>query len=376
MRFCLIGPTYPMRGGIAHYTAMLTRQLRKSGHEVLLYAFSSGYPHWLYPGKINVDPSQRPLRITPHHLIVPWSPWSWVQSAQCIKADKPDAVIVEWWVPYWAPMQLALTTLLRRSGLPVFMDCQNVLPHDLHPFARLITARTLRTANACLVYSREHQQELLTVVPGMPHAIVPFPAYGDLARADFQRTTARQSLGLNGPVALFFGFVRPYKGLQVLLHSLAELVFTVPLHLLIVGEFWQERSGYDQLICQLNLQSRITIIDAYVPDEDLGRYFSAADVLILPYLTHVQSGVLALAQAFQKPVIASRVGGLADGIIDGQTGLLVEPNDVHALTQAIQRFFQEELGDAMVPSLQAMHPETGWAQVVETWVALSMMVKS
>ena len=376
MRFCLVGPAYPFRGGIAHYTAMLTMQLRQRGHEVLLYSFSHGYPRWLYPGKTDRDPSSCPLHTPPHQLITPWSPRSWIQSARDIKADGPDAVIVEWWVPYWAPLQITLAMLLRRSGLPVFIDCQNVLPHDPHPFARTLTALTLRTATACMVYSVEHARELLDITPGMPHALVPFPAYGHLVHTDIPGAEARRQLSIEGPVALFFGFVRPYKGLRVLLHAMAEIVSTLPVTLLVVGEFWEGRTSYDQLIHKLNLDPHVIVVDAYVPDEQIGLYFSAADVVILPYLDHVQSGVLALAQAFQKPVIASRVGGLVDGIVEGQTGLLVEPNDAHSLAGAIQRFFQEHLGGIMAPYLQALSREAGWGRVVEAWVMLSQLTRA
>lgn len=366
MRFCIVGPAYPLRGGIAHYTAMLTLQMRQAGHEAMLYAFAKGYAGWLYPGRTDQDPSQRPLHVPPHALVNPWSPRSWLQTARQIITEKPDALIIQWWVPYWSPMQITLARQVRRAGIPVFMDCQNVLPHDTHPFGRLLTALTLRTANACMVYSAAHQQELLELAPAMPNALLPFPAYGRLAQpASPLPTVARL------PTALFFGFVRPYKGLPVLLHAMAEVLPLVPFYLLIVGEFWQGRAATDRLIEQLNLQAHVTIVDHYVPDEEIGGYFAAADVLVLPYMSHVQSGVMALAQAFHKPVIASRVGGLIELIREGETGLLVEPNDPHALSLALQRFFRDNLGAAMVPHLQAFSAEKSWEQVVTAWQTLT-----
>ena len=376
MHFCLVGPTYPFRGGIAHYTSMLALQLRQHGHKVSLCSFSRGYPQLLYPGRTDRDPSRQPLRVQVQYLINPWHPWTWKQVANCIAADRPDAVLIEWWVPYWAPMHITIAKQLRRLGVPTFIDCQNVLPHESHPLDRTLTRLTLRQAHACIIYSIAHRQELLDVVPGVPHALVPFPAYDSLARAIPDRCEARRQLELDGHVALFFGFVRPYKGLSVLLRAAAQVIQRLPFHLLIVGEFWHGGSDYRRTITDLGIESNTTVVDRYVPDEELGLYFAAADVVVMPYLASVQSGVLALAQAFQKPVIASRVGGLEEGIVDGQTGLLVEPNNVIELAKAIFRFFKENLGQTMAPYLQAITPDADWELVIKALVDLSVAARA
>jgi glycosyltransferase involved in cell wall biosynthesis len=279
-------------------------------------------------------------------------------------------------VSYWAPIVITLARWLRRANLPTFMDCQNVLPHEPNFLDRPVTALTLRQADACIVYSVEHRQELLDIVPGIPHALVPFPAYGPMAHTILDRSEAQRQLGLDGAVALFFGFVRPYKGLSVLLQAMAEVVQHSPVHLLIVGEFWRGGEDYHRLISHLELDAWTTVVDQYVADEELGLYFGAADVVIMPYLEPCQSGVLALAQAFHKPVIASRLGGLVDGVLEGQTGLLVQPNDASALAKAILQFYQMNLGDTMEPHLKGANLDVGWDALTKALVDVTTIAKT
>jgi glycosyltransferase involved in cell wall biosynthesis len=365
MHLALVGPTYPFRGGIAHYTTMLAQNLQIHGHQVDLCSFQSGYLRAWYPGQTDRDPSTQPLRAAAQYLLHPLRPWTWLSTARWIAARKPDLAVIEWWVPFWAPPLLCLAVALRRSGVPVVMDCQNVLPHERHPFDQALTALTLRQANVCLVYSPAHRAELAAVVPGMPVALVPFPAYTALARTVPDRAAARKTLALpDGPLALFFGFVRPYKGLPVLIEAFARAVQQVPLHLVIAGEFWDDPATYLQQLAAHHLETHTTVVNRYLPDDELALYLAAADVIVMPYLAPVQSGVLALAQAFYRPVIASQVGGLQEGIRPEQTGLLVPPNDPAALAQALVRFVSEDLGTVMAPYLAASQPERSWQPVL------------
>ena len=371
MRFCLIGPAYPYRGGIVHHTAMLAEQLQQQGHEVILIAYADSYPRWLFPGKSVHDPSNTPLRTEVKYRISPWQPWTWGRWAKIIAQEQPQAVIIEWWVPFWAPLQITLAKRLRRLGVPVFMDCQNVLPHSPNKLSAAITAYTLGQGEACMVYSQAHQQELHDLLPTMSDALVPYPVYGAMTHSRMSRTQARQELNVTGPVMMFFGFVRPYKGLSILLRAMAKVRSHLPVSLLIVGEFWRGSDEERRLIEELGLAPYTIVVDKYVPDEALGLYFAAADVLVMPYREPVQSGVLAVAQGFQIPVIASNVGGLSDYIEVGKTGLLVEPNDPTALAKAIQTFFEEELRQQMLPHVQAIGQDDGWREVVAAWEALA-----
>jgi glycosyltransferase involved in cell wall biosynthesis len=376
MHLALVGPTYPLRGGIAHYTTMLAHNLQAHGHQVDLCSFQSGYLRALYPGKTDRDPSANPLRAPAHYLLHPLRPGTWLATARWIATRKPDLAVIEWWVPFWAPPLMILAFTLRRYGVPVVMDCQNVLPHERHPFDQVLTALTLRQANVCLVYSPAHRAELAAVVPGMPVALVPFPAYTALAHTVPDRAAARKALGLPaGPLALFFGFVRPYKGLSVLIAAFARAVQQVPLHLVIAGEFWGDPAPYLEQLATHQLEPHTTVVNRYLPDDELALYLAAADVVVMPYLAPVQSGVLALAQAFYRPVIASQVGGLQEGIRPEQTGLLVPPNDPAALAAALIRFVAENLGATLAPYLAASRPERSWQPVLAALEDLATLTR-
>ena len=371
MRFVIVGPAYPFRGGIVHHTAMLTAALTEAGHEAFLFAFSHGYPRWLFPGKTDRDPSANPLQVPIADTIHPWQPWRWRQAADRIARQQPDGVIIEWWVPFWAPLQMTLARRLRQLGVPVFMDCQNVLPHSYSQWGAAATRYTLGSGDGCMVYSETHQQELHGLLPQMVTSLVAYPVYGAIAHSHMGREVARQQLQVTGDVVLFFGFVRPYKGLSVLLKALAQLREQGKhVHLLVVGEFWRGSEKERQLIDALGLAAQTTVVDEYVPDEMLDRYFMAADVLVMPYIEPVQSGVLAVAQAFKIPVIASDVGGLRENIELEKTGLLAPPNDPTALAATIATFFADGWRQRMLPYVQAIKQDAGWAQVVAEWVRL------
>lgn len=365
MHYVIVGPTYPQRGGIAHFTTLFAKKICSAGHTVRLYSFLTGYPLLFYPGSSNLDPSTDPLKVDAIPLIHPWLPWTWIKAARWIVAERPDAVILEWWIPFWAPVLLVLASQFRHSGILTIIDCQNVLPHDRILFDRLITRIALHRADCCLVYSVKHENELLDLLPDASHLLLPFPAFGPLARRLPLPSLAKKKMGVEGPAVLFFGFVRPYKGLPVLLRSLAKVSRQFKVHLFIVGEFWENIEGYYRLIADLNLKGQVTIVDRYIPDECLADYFSAADAVMMPYLEPVQSGVLALAQAYKKPVIGSRVGGLVEGIQEGKTGLLVEPNNELALADAILRFYKQDLQKEMEPYLELFDVDKAWIEIIQ-----------
>jgi glycosyltransferase involved in cell wall biosynthesis len=366
MRFIVVGPTYPLRGGIAHFTTLLVKKLREQGHFTHLYTFRRGYPGLLYPGATNNDPSSESLFVEAIPTIHPLQPWTWIKTARNIIADHPDAVILEWWVLFWAPFLILLAVGLRRVGILVIIDCQNVLPHERSIINRFLTSITLRQGDICLVYSTAHELELLDLLPGMSHKLLPFPIFGPLARPTPSSHDLRVKLGLSDiPTLLFFGFVRPYKGLSVLIRALEKVNRSMAVHLLIVGEFWESSKSYRKLIKKLGLGGKVVIIDRYIPDEEISDYFGVADAVVIPYLQPVQSGVLALSQAYRKPVIASRIGGLLDSIEEEKTGLLFEARNEDDLAKAILRFYQDDFRNRMKPFLEKVDQDAAWMTLVQ-----------
>ena len=363
MRYCLVGPTYPYRGGISHYTTLLWEHLRQR-NEVKLYSFASQYPSWLFPGRTDRDPSSLPLRAECEYLLAPLLPWSWARTARRIRSDRPQALILQWWVPFWAPSFASLAWLVRHgTEIKVIFICHHLLGHEKGLLDWMLARWTLAQGHGFVVHAQQDVEELSRLVPGRPVAYAPIPS---LAAPDWKplpSEEAKRRLGLPENVVLFFGFVRPYKGLDVLLRALSVVSQTVPIHLLVVGEFWDDIASYRALITELELEGQVTIVDRYVPNEDVALYFSAADAVILPYLSGAQSGIVSLAYSFARPIIASRLGHLAEEVRDGETGYLVAPGDVIELATAITTFFREGKADQFVEGVRAEQARHSWEEV-------------
>lgn len=377
MRIALIGPIYPYRGGIAHYTAELHQALREHNHEVLMISFKRQYPKWLYPGRSDKDPSEKAFAVKDaHYWIDSINPITWLTTLRRIQQYKPDLLVVQWWTTFWAPCFLALLYLYRRLSphSTILNLCHNVLPHEGHWWDFALAKAVLSLPTHHIVHSLEDKRRLLSLVPNARVYVVEFPPYNNFASLRCERSRARGLLGLDQEcfVLLFFGFVRPYKGLEYLIRALHHAVGQVKcLHLLIVGEFWEDRHKYIKLIEELGLTSRVTIIDRYVRNEEIGVYFGAADAVVLPYLETSQSAVVQIAFAMGVPVIASDVGGLRESIRNGVTGLLVKPGDSIALAHAILRYIRDGLEFNMRQHITERQEADRWGSILAKIEALS-----
>jgi glycosyltransferase involved in cell wall biosynthesis len=365
MRYVLIGPTYPYRGGISHYTTLLCQHLGAT-HEVKLYSFKRQYPAFLFPGRTDKDPSRSPLRADCEYLLDPSNPLTWLETFRRIKGDRPDVLILQWWVPYWALTFASIAFLVRRfTSTRVLFICHNVLPHEGSAIDRLSAKLALGQAHYFIVQSQRDWVDLKTLLPDAEARKTALPIYDAFPSEIMESALAKKSLGLDGPVMLFFGFVRQYKGLEYLLRAMPEVLRNVQVKLLIVGEFWEDRKTYLEAIEELGLQGNVVIMDRYVPNEEVGLYFSAADVVVLPYVDATQSAIVSLAYAFDKPVITTDVGGLPEVVRDGETGLVVPPRDDKALAEAIVHFFAEGLASHFRRGIQACRNTLSWKQLVD-----------
>lgn len=353
MKVALVGPVYPYRGGIAHYTAMLYRALRRErSHEVLMVSFKRQYPRWLFPGRSDKDPSKEPLLVKDaQYWIDSLNPVSWLTTSWRICHYQPDILILQWWTTFWMPCFSVLVYLHRRvfPKSPVAVFCHNVVPHESRHWDYLLSKMFLSLPTHCFVHTKQDKERLLELVPHARVTVVEFPPYQNVVPKRYTRDEARDLLGLDRgiPVVLFFGFVRPYKGLMYLIQAVHQVRHRIPVHLLIVGEFWEDKRKYLQQIQELGLAPYVTIIDRYVRNEEIGVYFEAANVLVLPYLQTSQSAVLRIAFEVGLPVIASDVGGLRESIRDGVDGLLVKPGDSASLVRTILQYLQEGLEPMM-----------------------------
>ena len=343
MKICLIGPFYPLRGGIAHYNAQLGLALM-ARHEVTLISFSRQYPALLFPGRTQFDTGSPPPKFTAEAMLDSLNPLSWLRAGRRIAEIAPDLVIVHWWHPFFG-LCLGTTVRLarRRSRARIIFICHNVMPHEPFPWARGLTRFALAPGDAWLVHSETDRRDLESLNLRGHTVLAPQPP-GQGFGAPIDKETAKSRLGLSGNTLLFFGLIRRYKGLPGLLEAMPLVLQKVNCTLLVVGEFYEGKDRCLSLISDLGLASHVRVIDRFVPDEEVSLYFSAADLVVLPYESATQSAIVPIAFAFERPVVATRVGGLPEAVRDGETGLLVEPRNPAAMAAAIIRFYEEDMG--------------------------------
>ena len=344
MRLALVGPVYPYRGGIAHYTTMLYRALRYRGHEVLVVSFKRQYPQWLFPGQSDKDPSEEPLKVKDaQYWIDSLNPITWLTTFRRIRDYRPDVIVLQWWTTFWAPLLFLLGALNRiflRSSL-VYI-CHNVLPHETRFWDSLLARLAWRWGKSFIVQSEEEKERLSSIMHDIPVSVVPHPIYDMFADQKIPQKEARKRLDLplDRPILLFFGFVREYKGLKDLLAALPEIRAQLgEVTLVVAGEFWEDKSPYLEMIENLRITDAVIVEDRYIPNEEVSVYFSAVDVLVAPYRRATGSGIVQMALGCECPVITTQAGNSANAVQSGINGLVTPTADSQAIGKAIVKYF-------------------------------------
>ncbi len=344
MKISLLGPTFPFRGGIAHHTTLLARQLQQD-HNLQFISFTRQYPRWLYPGKSDRDNSKQALHNEEAlYLLDSMNPLSWSRTAKAIIDFDPKLLIIPWWVAFWAPSFLhIIKTIRKRTEARIVILCHNSVEHESAWWKKKATRAVLSGVDQIFTHSKSETENLrVWLGSSIKITTVFLPTYSDLGGEIVSKEQAKQELNIEGSVLLFFGFVREYKGLHVLLDALPIVLEEQPCTLLVVGEFWKDKQTYLQQIQQRGIEEHTRLVDGYLPNEDLASYFCAADLVVQPYLSATGSAVAQLAYGFDRPVIATRVGSLAEVIEDKINGRLVAPDDSQALADAIIDSLQTE----------------------------------
>ncbi len=363
MKIVLVGTAYPMRGGIAHYVALLYQKFIHLGHEVQIVSFKRQYPKFLFPGKTQQDTSQEVIELPSIALIDSINPISWIKTFRYIKKLKPDLVVYKYWMPFFAPCYgtiVLLTRLFTRSKSVYIGD--NIVPHEQIPIVDyLLTKWALWKVDFFIVQSETVQKDLLKYKSKATYKLVPHPVF-EIFQEKFTLESARSRLkiGLDEKVILFFGYIRAYKGLNYLIDALPEVLKQQPVKLIIAGEFYDNEDKYRQQIQALDVASHIILKADYIPNEDVGLYYAAADVVVLPYISATQSGIIQIAYHYNKPVITTNVGGLPEVIEEGRTGFVVPAQDTRALADAISRFFKVKNEINFTENIQKYKQRFSW----------------
>jgi len=381
MRIALVGPVHPWRGGIAQYLGLLGESLMPRA-EVRGVTFTRQYPRFLFPGESQRDPKAEPPRFPVSARLDSIAPWSWRATARALEAFAPGLVLLKWWLPFFGPAFASAVGPLRDRGTRVVLVCDNLVPHERRPFDGPFTGWMLRNSDGYLVMSESVERDLDRLKPGAPHRRVLHPLYAQFDRGRFTRASARERLGLDGEVAVFFGYVRHYKGLDVLLDAWPRVRAERPATLVVAGEFYEDAAPYRAQVERVNAAAgtaagaagapgdAVRLLDRYLPDDEVEALFKAADVVVLPYRSATQSGVTHVAYALGVPVITTDVGGLSETVRPDVTGLVVPPADPAALAQAIVRFFRDRMGPRLREGVAALQAEHSWSVLADRVIEL------
>jgi D-inositol-3-phosphate glycosyltransferase len=341
MRIVICGPAHPYRGGIAAYNERLAQQFLQEGDAAAIYTFRLQYPSFLFPGKSQYDHGYAPEGVPITRAINSVNPINWFNIGLRLRRTRPDLVIMRYWLPFLAPALGFIARLVRSNGYTrVVTIFDNVVPHERRFGDKLLTKFFVKSIDGALVMTKAVENDLRQFTDDMPCVISPHPLFDNysvpVSRAE---AIVRLKLCPSDRFMLFFGFIRGYKGLDLLLKAMGEkCIRDLGVKLIVAGEFYEDEKPYFDLIHSLGLGDRITFHSHFISDEEVKYYFSAASLVVQPYRSATQSGVTQVAYHFNKPMIVTNVGGLAEIVPDGHCGYVVEP-EPEAIAGAICRFF-------------------------------------
>ena len=368
----IIGPAWPLRGGLATFDQRLAKQFIDEGMDCTIYSFSLQYPSFLFPGttQYSTDPPPAGLKIT--SAINSINPVNWIKAGNNLRTLKPDLIVVRFWLPFMGP---ALGTILRmvkkNRHTKIIAITDNIIPHEKRPGDKAFTKYFLGSCDAYITMSEKVLNDLRTFEKEKPAMQVLHPLYDNFG-APISKEEARKILGLNQDdnIILFFGFIRKYKGLDILLEAMKIIKEEKGnIKLLVAGEFYEDEKPYHDLIGKYELQDMLIMRTEFIADKDVKYYLCAADAVVQPYRNATQSGVTPLAYHFEKPMIVTNVGSLPSLVPDGKVGLVAEP-EAGSIAAAVMRYF--ELGEIyFIPHLRSEKEKYSWNKMTEAILKLA-----
>ncbi len=367
----IIGPAHPLRGGLASFDERLARQFQSQGFDTTIYTFSLQYPNFLFPGTTQYSSEPAPSDIKIKVCINSMNPFSWLKVGTELKNLKPDIIVVRYWLPVMGPCLGTILRLVKGNKLTkVVCIADNVIPHEKRPGDTPFTKYFFKPIDAFVTMSEKVLRDLKTFT-NKPSQQIVHPLYDNFGEA-INKNIAREKLGLpiDAPIILFFGFIRNYKGLDILLRAMSILKSQMPsLKLLVAGEFYEDRKQYDDLIAELAISNQLILRTDFINDSEVRFYLSAADFVIQPYRNATQSGVTPLAYHFEKPMLVTNVGGLPSLVPDRKVGVIAEPEPT-SVANKIQELYA--LGENyFLPHLRTEKLKYSWQILADTIIKLA-----
>ena len=367
----IIGPAYPLRGGLASFDELFCEALNKEGHQCEIISYSLQYPNFLFPGSTQYHVNgTAPKNITIHTLINSVNPLSWFKTAAFIKKQKPDFIIFRFWIPFMGPALGTIARLVKKQNIKVLAITDNVIPHEKRLGDKQLASYFIKGCDAFVTMSKAVMNDLekFTNTSHKKYLLHPlYTAFGD--KIPKQEARLKLNLTQDDRVILFFGLIRKYKGLDLLIEAFSLLKTNPHNKLLIAGEFYEDKQPYFDLISKYKLEEQIILLNQFIPNDDVKYYFSAADIVALPYRSATQSGVTQVSFHFEVPTLVTNVGGLGEIIPHNVAGYVVEPNP-QAIATSLEDYFENKKEHTFAEGMKQEKQKYEWSIFVNEIIAL------
>ena len=371
MKIAIIGTAHPFRGGIAHFNERLSKELVSLGHTVKIINFTIQYPKILFPGKTQLSDDEKPPGLEIERSINSINPLNWLLVGNRIKKENYELVIIPFWLPLMGPSLATIGRIVKQNKTTkVISIVHNAIPHESRIGDKWFTKYFISAMHGFIAMTQKVKDDLQILGTNKLINLTPHPIYDDYGTL-FEKNMAQSRLNLSpdNNYLLFFGLVRDYKGLDLLIKAMA-MVKVKKLKLIIAGEFYSNKAYYQQLIDELNIKHKIIIFDSYIPNDQVATFFSACDLVVQPYKTATQSGVTQIAYHFEKPMIVTNVGGLKEMCPNGKAGYVVEPNE-NDISDAITKFYTNDVESHMKTEIINIKKAYSWSIFVENIFSLT-----
>jgi len=378
MKIAMIGTAYPFRGGLASYNERMVLEFLKEGHDVTIYTFSMQYPKFLFPGKSQYSSEEPPEKLKIVECINSINPLNWLAVGKRISKAKPDLVLIKFWLPF---MGACFGTILRRikknKHSKVISIIDNMIPHESRIGDKALTNYFVKPVDAFIAMSKKVYNEIDLFVDNKPKALSPHPLFDNFGQSVSKEEACKHlNLSVENKYILFFGLIRKYKGLDLLLEAFADEKFRGRnIKLIIAGEFYSDKKDYTDLIEKYSLENDIILTDCFIPDSEVKYYFNISELVAQPYKSATQSGVTQIAYHFNTPMIVTDVGGLSDLCPDGKVGYVVSP-EAEKISNAILKFFENKEQINFTENIIEEKKKYSWAILVTEILKLFSRIES
>ena len=362
----LIGTSHPYRGGLAAYNERLGKEFQDKGYTFDIETFTLQYPAIFFPGKTQYAEWKAPDNISIKRSVNSINPLNWLSVGKRIKTEKPDLILIKYWTPFMSPCFGTICRMAKKNRhTKLICIADNIIPHERHIVDKILTKYFLNTVDGLVAMSKSVHDDALMFRNDFPTAICQHPIFDNFG-SFVNREEALKELGFDPSFRymLFFGFIRDYKGLDLLLKAISQLR-ELPVKLIVAGEFYTDSKPYLDIIRNESIQDKVILIDKFISDNEVYKYFCAADIVVQPYKDATQSGVTQIGYHFNKPMLVTNVGGLSEIIPHGKVGYVIKPN-IDAIAQALVDFYENQRKEEFESHVIEEKKKFSWANMVNT----------